>query len=124
MDYYSIRQLLSILEAGHWSAENIVVGMGGGLGQKINRDTQKVAIKCSYAKINGRDVQVYKDPVTDQGKKSKKGKQALLADTEGGYHTMSYTGDAYPFDLLETVFLNGEVTRMQTLEEIRNLAAV
>lgn len=124
MDYYTIRALLQTLKDAHWSAENIVVGMGGGLLQKVNRDTQKVAIKCSYAKINGKDVMVYKQPITDPGKNSKKGKQALVEDANGSYVTMSYSGNEYPFDLLETVFLNGEVKRIQTLEEIRNLAAV
>jgi hypothetical protein len=37
---------------------------------------------------------------------------------------MSYTNSEYPFDVLETVFLNGEVKRFQSLDEIRNLAAV
>lgn len=124
MDYYSIRHLLTTLKGMRWSAENIVVGMGGGLGQKLNRDTQKVAMKCSYAKINGKDVLVFKQPKTDLGKSSKKGKQALLAGCNGEFHTMSYVGEDYPFDELEQVFLNGNIVRTQTLDDVRTLAQV
>lgn len=125
MDYYSIQQLFETLKSLHWSTENVVVGMGGGLLQKLNRDTQKVAIKCSYARIDGEDVEVYKQPITDPGKNSKKGKQALIQAGDGtDFRTMSYTGDHFPMDQLETVFLNGQVKRFQTLDEIRNLAQV
>jgi len=51
--------------------------MGGALLQQVNRDTQKFALKCSSAKINGRWVDVQKDPVTDSGKKSKAGRVTL-----------------------------------------------
>lgn len=125
MDYYSIQALLRKLEELHWSVENVVTGMGGGLGQKLNRDTQKVAIKCSAAIINRKEVEVFKNPITDPGKVSKHGRQALLLDSEGRYHTMSYSGEmGYPFDILETVFSNGSVKRNQTLDEIRIIAEV
>ena len=39
-----------------WSADNIAFGSGGALLQKLNRDTQKCAFKCSFAVVNGEGV--------------------------------------------------------------------
>ena len=39
-----------------WSADNLAFGSGGALLQKIDRDTQKCAFKCSFAVINGEGV--------------------------------------------------------------------
>ena len=43
--------------AENWSAENIVLGCGGGLLQKLNRDTLKFAFKCSFAVINNESIE-------------------------------------------------------------------
>jgi nicotinamide phosphoribosyltransferase len=87
----SICAILRVLVDMHgWSADNIAFGMGGALLQIVNRDTMKFAMKCSsvcvrewfddgnagpYTKLVGRDV--FKDPITDHGKVSKKGRVAL-----------------------------------------------
>jgi nicotinic acid phosphoribosyltransferase len=62
-----------MMQAG-WSAENIVFGMGGALLQKVDRDSLKFAMKASAASIDGVWHDVFKDPITDAGKKSKKGR--------------------------------------------------
>lgn len=49
----------------------------GALLQKLHRDTQKCAYKCSYAVVDGKGVNVFKTPITDSGKKSKKGLMTL-----------------------------------------------
>jgi nicotinamide phosphoribosyltransferase len=43
-----------------FSVENIAFGMGGALLQKVDRDTQKFAFKCSHIVINGEEVDVRK----------------------------------------------------------------
>jgi nicotinamide phosphoribosyltransferase len=125
MDYYAIRDLLQALKDNGWSASVIVVGMGGGLLQKLNRDTQKVAIKGCNAIINGVNVPLYKEPITDPGKNSKRGRVGLVQDTEGHYHTVQDTLNTGIYgDLLELVYLNGEMKRFQTYDEICQLAAL
>lgn len=57
------------------SAENFAFGSGGDLMQNVNRDTCKFAIKASSIKVDGEWKDVYKDPITDPGKKSLRGKQ-------------------------------------------------
>ena len=54
------------------SIDNIAFGMGGGLLQKVDRDTYKWAMKCSAARVNGVWRDVYKDP-KGGNKKSLKG---------------------------------------------------
>jgi nicotinamide phosphoribosyltransferase len=58
-----------------YAPENVLMGSGGGLLQKVNRDTLKFAQKASAIKINGVWVDMFKDPITDPGKKSKTGLQ-------------------------------------------------
>ncbi len=57
------------------SAENFAFGSGGDLMQNVNRDTCKFAIKASAIKVKGEWRDVYKDPITDKGKTSLKGRQ-------------------------------------------------
>ena len=46
----------------------------GALLQKLNRDTQKCAFKCSMVVVDGTLRDVYKCPITDVGKSSKRGR--------------------------------------------------
>jgi nicotinamide phosphoribosyltransferase len=62
------------MESLGFSAENFAFGSGGDLMQNVSRDTLKFAMKCSAIKVNGEWRDVYKDPITDQGKKSIRGR--------------------------------------------------
>ena len=71
------------MKTAGWAAGNVFYGSGGSLIQKVDRDTQKCAYKCSYGIINGESVDIFKQPVTDPGKESKKGRLTLeLKDEE------------------------------------------
>lgn len=129
IDHDMLRAVLAAMEATQWSTDNIAFGSGGGLLQKVNRDTQKCAIKCSAAEINGEWVGVMKDPITDPGKKSKAGRLALVRGSEIGFFTALQDADigggtAQSQTLLEPVFRNGEVLRTQTLADVRARAAL
>jgi nicotinamide phosphoribosyltransferase len=126
MDYYSIKDMFQVAANNHYSAENYVVGMGGGLLRKVNRDTQKVAMKLCNAIIDGKSTPVSKNPITDPGKKSKSGRQALLFNKiNRSFNTVQdIHGTGIAGDMLEPVFRNGEMLRAQTLDEIRKLAEV
>ncbi|AWY09235.1 nicotinate phosphoribosyltransferase [Ruegeria phage vB_RpoS-V10] len=78
MDGGSIPHLLQNAIDRGISVDNFAMGMGGGLLQKVNRDTMKYAMKANAIEIDGVWHDVYKDPITDQGKQSKKGRQALI----------------------------------------------
>ncbi len=104
------------------SADSILTGSGGGLMQvDINRDTNKFAIKGSNVIVDGVSIPIAKDPITDSGKTSKKGKLKLVQKMGGIITRELEPGDTTDDDLLETVFLNGEILREQTIDEIRTL---
>jgi nicotinamide phosphoribosyltransferase len=77
IDGAMIEKILQNFAKNGWSADNIAFGCGGGLLQKVDRDTQKFAMKCSAMKVNGEWIDVFKDPITDKVKKSKKGRLML-----------------------------------------------
>lgn len=110
--------LKATVEAG-FSPENLVFGMGGGLLQKVNRDTCKFAIKCSAAKVNGQWRDVQKNPL-DSTKKSKAGKLKLVS-VWGGYETVAAHSHIDYLDQLKTVFRNGVVTKQYTFDEVRSV---
>jgi nicotinamide phosphoribosyltransferase len=82
ISYESLPGILTAVADAGFSAENLIFGSGGALLQKLNRDTQKCAFKCCYAEVAGVGRDVFKDPVTDPGKKSKKGR--LTLECKGG----------------------------------------
>jgi nicotinamide phosphoribosyltransferase len=84
----TIEAILVEMTARGLSADNIAFGMGGELLQKVNRDTQKFAMKASAVCVNGNWRDVFKDPITDSGKRSKKGRLALVKNSEGQYQTI------------------------------------
>ncbi len=111
--------LVNAKKAGY-SADNFAFGMGGGLLQKNDRDTQKFAIKCSAAVVDGKTVEVFKDPVTDQGKISKKGFLDLVKINENTYETIRRPEyKDYSDSEMITVFKNGELLKEYSLSEVR-----
>lgn len=121
----SIGEILENLYNKDISTENIAFGMGGELLQTPNRDTLSFAMKASAIQINGKWQDVYKDPVTSSGKKSKRGIQAVVINGTEDFEVISLK-DPYtpvPGDLLETVFVGGTLIREQTFSEIRKLAS-
>jgi len=118
----TVRSILTAFMARGWSADNIAFGMGGALLQNHTRDDNKWAMKCSAIKVNGEWIDVAKDPITDPGKKSKKG----LLDLTYNQFNMQYKTERY-FELtadsaLRTVFLNGDILIDEDLATIRNRA--
>lgn len=117
----AIEQILAEMKKRSLSADNVAFGMGGELLQKVNRDTQRFAMKASAICINGKWRDVYKDPITDQGKRSKKGRLALI-NVNGQFKTVA-RNTINPMDNeLVTVFRNGKLVTEYTLDQVRNQA--
>ena len=104
--------------ANGFSPETCVYGMGGGLMQKHNRDTQRNAFKSSAQKRAGVWYDVFKNPA-DVSKASKKGRVETFVGTDKHYYT-GLQGDAAPF--MSTVFENGKITKEYRFEDIRDNA--
>ncbi len=129
----SIRAILERVTSAGYATDNLSFGMGGALLQHLNRDTQNFALKCSAARIDGRWIDVYKDPVTDKGKLSKRGRMTLLRHRElGTFQTVPVPPEAESLadvvkppgfdDAMVTVWENGHLVRDWTFAEVRSRA--
>jgi nicotinamide phosphoribosyltransferase len=117
----SIEAILAAMQQQGLSADNIAFGMGAELLQKVNRDTQKFAMKASAICIHGQWQDVYKDPVTDPGKRSKRGRLALIRDQQG-YRTIRESELGEHTNLLTPVYRNGDLLQVTSLDDIRQRA--
>jgi nicotinamide phosphoribosyltransferase len=137
-----IQKILDVLLEAGYSAENVAFGMGGALLQQHNRDTQKFAMKCSHIyrarngmeteksriyKMNGEElvsVDVFKDPITDPGKRSKAGRLDVIRDDRGEIKTVVLEDGqiAHPRSIMRTVYETGRLLVDDSFAEIRKRA--
>lgn len=118
IDPLSLKSILrNVVDVHGYSADNIAFGMGGGLLQKVNRDTNKFAMKASAIRINGVWTGFSKDPITDPGKTSKKGRVTLFKNQDGHF----YSGvEDWMQDELVTFYEDGKLLMNDTLQNIRD----
>jgi nicotinamide phosphoribosyltransferase len=126
IDPKGIGDILDALAFNSYAASNMVFGMGGGLLQKVNRDTQRFAFKASANKRNGEWHDIFKNP-KDQTKVSKKGRLKLSRLLNGDYETAEDFVPPHDHvdvdDVLELVFANGDLYRDMTFDQVRENAA-
>lgn len=118
----SIRIILQKMKDLGLSADNIVFGMGGALLQHCDRDWMKFAMKSSALEVDGKWKDLYKDPITDAVKRSKKGRVTTYKDQAGEYFSdrleLQETNHKI-VDQLEDFFLNGELLIDEAFPVIR-----
>lgn len=125
VDTDAIDKILAKVTHLGYSAVNLVFGSGGALLQKVNRDTYKFAQKASAVLVRGEWVPIFKDPVTDPGKKSKAGRLTLYRSRmTNELVTGSNTGpvDGEWMDMMELVYHSDEggvIFNKTTLDEVR-----
>lgn len=124
INYDSINEIINVVTGAGFSMDNVVFGMGGALLQQLDRDTQRFAMKASAALVDGEWRDVFKDPITDQVKKSKKGRLTLVKDDQNNFRTVKLEEVGDQVDLLETVYYNGNIVKEYTFEEVRENAAI
>ncbi|KAG7240742.1 hypothetical protein INR49_026631 [Caranx melampygus] len=125
VDINTLQEIVEGMKEHRWSIENIAFGSGGALLQKLTRDLLNCSFKCSYVVTNGLGVNVFKDPVADPNKRSKKGRLSLHRTQSGDFVTLEEgKGDLeeYGEDLLHTVFQNGKIVKTYTFDEVRDNA--
>lgn len=124
MTLESVTQLLEAATANGWASENWVFGMGGGLVQKVNRDVQRMSIKCSHAVVDGEGRDVFKRPATDPLKNSKRGRLALTRNDAGNLTTVREEELQGRENLLQPVFENGQLLREMDWAEVVDNASL
>lgn len=100
----AIFDILDTASAAGYAASNLAFGMGGGLLQKVNRDTERFAIKrCAVRFVGSDEVIEVRKETRDPSKSSRGGDQS-----EG----------------LVTVFDRGRIVSYSTMDQIRERAAL
>jgi len=111
-------RILSKMKDMGFASCNLVIGVGGIL-RFCTRDTLGFAIKATNVIVNGESRAIFKDPVTDSGKKSHRGLISLEMN-DGHYITKDNVSEEEEAGgLLKTVFLNGKLMVDEDLETIR-----
>lgn len=121
INFQSIWQILHVLFADGWSADNIAFGMGGALLQAAQRDDLQWACKVSAVRINNTWHEVYKDPVTATAKASKKGRVTLYHEHDGTFRTGV---EDWPQPFLQEVFRDGKLLKEITFDQVRENASL
>jgi len=124
IDYESLVYICTELVKAGYSTDSIGFGSGGGLLQKLNRDTQKCAFKCSECVVDGKARFVFKDPITDKGKKSKKGQLKLVKDGDSFKTLTECTGEEAEEDVMVDVYCDGALLVDYSFADIRMRAEV
>lgn len=109
------------LEAKGFASTNVVFGIGSYTMQYLTRDSLGMAVKATYAEVDGKGYELFKDPVTDSGmKKSAKG--LLRVEKEGNDFVLydQQTWEQEQQGELKTVFKDGKLVKETSLSEIRN----
>ena len=101
IDREGINKIMEATTKAGFAVNNYLFGMGGALLQKVNRDTQRFAFKCSAMRRNGDWVDIQKNPL-DKSKASKTGRFDNLN--------------------LPLVFENGDIKKAYTFDEVRENA--
>ncbi len=118
--YERFKEVLTRMEHMKYASSNLVVGIGGLLLQRHNRDDQGFALKATYTEVDGVSQEIQKDPITDAKKKSHKGLIKLVKEGPiWSTHDQCSWADEGRGEL-QRVFRNGKVLKRYTLQEIRN----
>lgn len=121
----NVGSILRKLEENGFASTNLVVGIGAFSMAYMTRDSLGMALKATYAIIDGEEKFIEKDPKTDLNnlKKSLTGKVAVV--NENGKlksidHLTSEDEKNIEGNLLQTIFKDGKTYNEQTFSEIKN----
>lgn len=112
-------EILSRLEQKGFASGNVVFGVGSYTYQCNTRDTFGFAVKATYSVVDGKSVNIYKDPKTDSKKKSAKG-LLKVEKVDGKFVLLDQVSEQEEkTGELQTIFKDGKMFNRTTLDEIR-----
>jgi nicotinamide phosphoribosyltransferase len=119
-----VKDICERLEKKGFASTNVVLGIGSFSYGFVSRDSLSWAVKATYAVVNGEERLLFKDPITDPGKRSQRGLVALVKigdelHYEDGLTQKVYDANFARIDQLEVVFEDGKLLRDESLAEIR-----
>merc|ERR1719409_608635 len=137
----TVGDMCASLLANGFCSSVVHFGSGGGLLQKVNRDSLSCAFKCCAMYVGDKAYVIGKDPIAG-GKKSYAGNPCVLRDADGVLRNRGEWVDGVmktstpmtvaefkapggvPGDVLETVFENGSMVKEQQWMEVRGRANI
>lgn len=115
-------QITYILEHQGFASTTVTLGVGSYTYQYQTRDTFGSAMKATWAEIDGEGVNVFKDPVTDDGtKKSATGRLAVGSLPSGLTLIEKATPDQEKSSYLRPVWEDGKFLRHQSFQDVRRV---
>lgn len=119
--YERANEILQRLAAKGFASTNVVFGIGSFTYVYVTRDTYGFAVKATHAVVNGESLDLFKDPVTDNGeKKSARGRLAVLRDEHGTPYLINQATPAQEASsILRPVWRNGAFLKSFTLDDVR-----
>jgi nicotinamide phosphoribosyltransferase len=122
----TVASIYRVMDEMKISVDNLVFGSGGKYLQAHDRDEAKYAIKATHVVVDGQGMDIFKDPVTDAGKRSKRGYLKLVKTGTGWKDFKTVESGDPDFekyeDVLETVFLNGQILKDVSFDQVRKNA--
>lgn len=128
-------EIYSRLKEKGFAANNVSLGVGSfsmqcieedGQLKPFTRDSYSIAVKSTYAEVDGKPIMIFKNPKTDDGhfKKSQRGMCVVCRDKDGNITyrdglTFEQAEKASVFNMMNTVFKNGQMVK-DSLSDIRN----
>lgn len=114
-------EILSRLQQKGFASNNIVFGVGSYTYQMVSRDTLGIAVKATFAEVDGEGVNLSKNPKTDDGtKKSATGLLSVIKGCDGYYLLEGATAVEEAGGELVTYFEDGKILINENFETIRN----
>ena len=119
LNIQKIKKILELMITNKWCASNIIFGVGGNLAQRIDRDTERFAMKSSEQTFlvetedGNTSIQVRDVCKETPGKESKKGR-FHIALNDSNIPQCFKLGDPIVSDkpnLLETFYYNGKIVK-------------
>jgi nicotinamide phosphoribosyltransferase len=113
------RQICQRLKNKGFASNNVILGIGSYTYQYNTRDTFGMAMKATYCMVNNEEREMYKEPITDPLKKSRKG-LLTVERVEGKLQVRDCVSrEEERASLLEVVFEDGVLVKEYSLSDIR-----
>lgn len=130
INYELAEKICNMLAEKGFASTNVTFGLGSFTFQHNTRDSLGFAMKATSSIVGGKEILLFKDPKTDQGKKSQRGRVYVSKDAEGNYVaqdgftqvTLAEEELKKPNEL-EIIFENGKMVKETSLAEIRERVA-
>lgn len=120
INYDRAQRIFERLETKGFASTNVVLGIGSFSLTMVTRDTHGSAQKATYIEIGETGIEIFKDPITDDGvKKSAKGLLQVYEEDGKILLKDKCTWEEEAQGLLQVIFEDGNFYNQTTLTKIR-----